>query len=83
MKRSAIAAHAARVLTRTEAAEYVGLSVTQFDERVAAGIYPLRLPDEAGLARWDRQALDRAVAVLAGVTDATVDTEDDALKLLE
>lgn len=51
-----------RLMSRDQAAAYVGISPTQFDEEVAAGTFPGPFP----LARtrrvlWDRVALDRAI----------------------
>lgn len=54
MKRPA----AKRVVTRSEAAAYCGLSVSAFDRWVRAGRLPHSLP---GTRRWDLQAVDRAI----------------------
>lgn len=51
-----------RLLSRDQAAAYVGISPTQFDEEVAAGTFPA--PFKLAATRrclWDRVALDRAI----------------------
>jgi excisionase family DNA binding protein len=48
-----------RGLSRTEAAEYIGISPSKFDELVKAGTMPV--PKEIGARRvWDRHAIDAA-----------------------
>ena len=59
----------ARLLSREQAAEYVGLSPSQFDAEVRAGTFPRPFP----LARtrrvlWDKAALDRALDARMSVT---------------
>ena len=53
---------------REDAAGYVGLSATKFDELVAGGRMPRPLRID-GCVRWDRRTLDAAV-------DALLDGED-------
>lgn len=54
---------APRGLSRVEAAAYIGLSVSKFDEMVAAGTMPR--PKTIGSRKlWDRHALDRAFDAL-------------------
>jgi len=55
-----------RLLPEAEAAEYVGVSVTQFRSEVEQGIWPK--PVERGCRRntYDRAALDKAVDRLSG-----------------
>lgn len=52
-----------RGLSRSAAAEYIGLSVSKFDELVADG----RMPPAKGVDRrkiWDRHELDEAFSAL-------------------
>lgn len=64
-----------RGLSRVEAAAYVGVSATKFDEMVADG----RMPRAKSIDRrrvWDRLGLDKAFAALpdeAGGADADAD----------
>jgi predicted DNA-binding transcriptional regulator AlpA len=52
-----------RGLSRLEAAAYIGIGVTFFDEKVAQGILPK--PAELGKRRiWDRRELDAAFDTL-------------------
>ncbi len=52
-----------RGLRRTQAAAYIGISPTKFDELVADGLMPL--PKEIGTRRlWDRWVIDEAFAAL-------------------
>ena len=52
-----------RGLRRTQAAAYVGVSTTKFDEMVVQGTMPQ--PKEIGARRlWDRQAIDAAFEAL-------------------
>lgn len=60
-----------RLLSRTEAAAYVGLSASQFDEEVNAGTFPGPVPLRVTRRLvWDRQALD-------GALDGTRKVNDD------
>jgi predicted DNA-binding transcriptional regulator AlpA len=53
---------APRLLSREQAAAYVGLSPAQFDQEVKAGTFPERFPlASTRRALWDRAALDRAM----------------------
>lgn len=51
----------ARWLTREDAARYVSLSTVAFTRRVRAGVLPPGV-DTLGRLRWDRLALDAAMA---------------------
>jgi hypothetical protein len=55
-----------RALTRARAAEYLGLSVRQFDAWVLKGILPQKM---AGTSRWDRDAIDAALDRLSGIRE--------------
>jgi predicted DNA-binding transcriptional regulator AlpA len=61
---------APRVLSRREAASYVGLGVDAFNREVYAGTFPaaLRLA-HTRRSVWDRIALDKALDAQMGVTD--------------
>ncbi|WP_431856634.1 helix-turn-helix transcriptional regulator [Azospirillum sp.] len=52
-----------RFLSREQAAAYLGVSASTFDEEVTAGIWPpgVRRGAREGRITWDRVALDRAV----------------------
>ena len=58
-----------RGLTRKQAAEYVGVSITTFDMLVKAGQLPKPLPLDHGHMLFDRKALDLALDRLSGLTD--------------
>ena len=78
-----------RLLSREEAAEYVGVSATQFDKEVAAGVWPRPLDKETirrvlsireydcRRLRWDRRALDLAVDRLSGLGNASLTQEQE------
>jgi predicted DNA-binding transcriptional regulator AlpA len=53
-----------RGLSRPQAAEYVGVGVTKFDELVADGRMPPAKRID-GRKIWDRFALDESIAALA------------------
>jgi predicted DNA-binding transcriptional regulator AlpA len=55
---------APRGLSRAQAAEYVGIGATKFDEMVADGRMPKPLRID-GRTVWDRIGLDEAFAALA------------------
>ena len=59
-----------RLLTRDEAARYLGVSATTFEEEVAAGLWPAgqRRGAKGGKVTWDRRALDLAADRLSGIT---------------
>ncbi len=58
-----------RMLSREEAATYVGVSPTLFDAEVAGGMWPqpIRRGAAGGRVTWDRCALDNALDSLAHV----------------
>jgi predicted DNA-binding transcriptional regulator AlpA len=54
------AGHLPRLMSREQAADYVGLSPSQFDLEVAAGTFPKPFPlRRTRRVLWDKQALDR------------------------
>ena len=59
-------------MTKTEAAEYCGLSHRGFGNWIAKGLIPPALP---GTNRWDLNALDHHLDRLSGLAARTV--EDD------
>lgn len=61
-----------RVLRRSEAAAYCGLSPRGFDEWVRAGRLPAPLP---GTKRYDRKAIDAALDRASGLTQ--IDEADE------
>lgn len=74
MERAAITP---RLLSREEAAAYVGLSPSQYDEEVRAGTFPQPYPLKKTRRRlFDRMALDRMLdarnAPLADVAHAEI-----------
>lgn len=68
-----------RFLSRAEAAAYVGVGETTFDEEVAAGLWPAPLRRGAKGARltWDRAALDAAADRLSGLVRPAAAVERD------
>ena len=59
-----------RGLSRTEAAQYIGVSATTLDRLILAGQMPR--PKRIGVRNiWDRRALDVAFDALSGETGAT------------
>lgn len=60
-----------RLLSREEAARYVGTSPVTFDQEVQAGIWPapLRRGPHGGRLTWDRLALDRAADRASGLVE--------------
>lgn len=58
-----------RMLSREEAARYVGVSDDVFDQEVKAGIWPpaLRRGAKGGRGTWDRIMLDRAADRASGL----------------
>jgi hypothetical protein len=71
----AVAPPAARGLKRGDAARYVGVSPTKFDELVADGRMPCPLAIDARRV-WDRVALDAAFDAL-GAADEDVNPWDE------
>lgn len=68
MKREAPHTLLPRGLSREEAAEYIGVGTTKFDELVKTGTMPS--PKEIGARRvWDRVALDAAFDDLPHVAE--------------
>jgi excisionase family DNA binding protein len=53
-----------RGLSREEAAAYVGVGTTKFDEMVADGRMPKPVPGFDGRNVWDRRALDQSFDAL-------------------
>jgi hypothetical protein len=58
-----------RLLSRDEAARYVGVSTAVFDAEVRSGIWPpaLRRGGKGGRFTWDRIMLDRAADRASGL----------------
>jgi len=56
-----------RLLSREEAATYVGVSATLFDQEVAGGMWPqpIRRGAAGGRVTWDRVAIDKALDTMA------------------
>jgi hypothetical protein len=59
-----------RFLTREQAAAYVGVGVTTFEQEVALGMWPqpMRRGQRAARVTWDRLALDAAADRAAGLS---------------
>ncbi|SCB30798.1 helix-turn-helix transcriptional regulator [Rhizobium lusitanum] len=67
-----------RLLTKTEAAAYLNLKPTQFNNWIKEGRIPPAIP---GTHRWDRVALDRELDRLSGIaTESKAVSELDAWK---
>lgn len=65
-----------RLLSREEAAAYVGLSPTTFDLEVAAGTFPGPFPLTSARRRlWDIRALDAAIDRKSGINAGANDRE--------
>ncbi len=64
---SAVASVTPRLMTRRQAAEYLGLSPEGFSQWVGSGRVPHALP---GTKRWDRVAIDRAIDRASGILPA-------------
>jgi len=62
-----------RVFSRAEAASYVSASVGYFDKLIRLGKMPQALP-LPGVKRWDKNALDRAIDALSGMSASTSST---------
>jgi hypothetical protein len=61
---------APRLLTRSQAASYLALTVNAFDDWVRRGLIPGALP---GTRRWDRHGIDAAIDRASGL-QLTADT---------
>jgi hypothetical protein len=61
-----------RLLSREEAARYVGVSPAVFEGEVKQGVWPpaLRRGARQGRQTWDRLALDRAADQASGLAEA-------------
>lgn len=66
-----------RFLTLSEAAAYLGVSVSTFKEEVAAGRWPppMRRGRTGRALTWDIRALDRAADLVSGIAAAPHDAE--------
>ena len=62
-----------RLLSREEAARYVGVSPAVFEGEVKQGVWPpaLRRGARQGRQTWDRLALDRAADQASGLSDSS------------
>jgi predicted DNA-binding transcriptional regulator AlpA len=69
-----------RYLSREEAARYLGVSETTFDEEVRDGLWPppRRRGRKAGRATWDRLALDAQADRDSGLAAPAVGVSGDA-----
>lgn len=68
-----------RGLSRMEAARYVGVSATLFDQMVKEGAMPR--PKHVRARRvWDRNALDMAFSLLPGDAEAVANDWDHVLE---
>lgn len=65
-----------RVLTRSQAAEYLSVSPTHFDKMVANGRVPGPVQLSEGRKGWDRRALDSFVDSLECVFDEVNTVEE-------
>ena len=63
-----------RVLTRPQAADFLGLSLSTFDNWVRQGILPGPIP---GTRRWDHAAIQRALDRASGLAFAGQEYRDD------
>lgn len=65
-----------RVLSRGQAAKYLGLGISTFDRLVEAGLMPkpLKLPMRKVL--WDRRAIDHALDRLSGMANGSLSQRD-------
>jgi hypothetical protein len=81
-----------RLLSREEAARYVGVSSAVFDDEVKHGIWPpaLRRGGKGGRLTWDRNALDKAADRASGLEEVAgpaatgpAHSEEDAAFWLE
>lgn len=55
-----------RLLTRAQAASYLGLLVTAFNEGLEDGAWPAPITIHGRTKLWDRRRLDEAVDTLSG-----------------
>lgn len=53
------------MLSRQLASQYCGLSPSQFDRQVLAGVLPEAI-ELGGVDRWSRSKLDQALAIISG-----------------
>lgn len=81
-----------RMLSREEAARYLGVSDDVFDQEVRAGIWPCAMRRGLGGRRvtWDRCMLDRAVDRASGLVEVAgpvaagpAHSEEEAARALE
>jgi predicted DNA-binding transcriptional regulator AlpA len=64
-----------RLLSREQAAAYVGVSPSTFDHEVRAGTWPA--PMKRGRRpTWDRAQIDRVLDIRAGLVTESPSTED-------
>lgn len=63
-----------RLLTKTQAAEYCGLTVSGFSQWIACGKVPGPLPNSH---RWDRVAIDHALDRLSKIASTSPKSELD------
>ncbi len=66
-----------RLLSKTEAAEYCGLSPSGFQSWIDRGIMPPSLSSEtANTVRWDKTAIDKAIDKMSGLDTKQADNEN-------
>lgn len=69
-----------RLITRSEAALYCGLTTSGFSDWVKRGVLPTPIP---GTARWDKRAIDAKLDKLSGIKQLTTDTENNDFDEME
>lgn len=62
-----------RLITKAQAAEYLGLSTSAFDNWVAAFRLPRAIP---GTRRWDKNAIDAMLDDISGLSANDNDNDD-------
>ncbi|AWJ86303.1 hypothetical protein TSH58p_22545 (plasmid) [Azospirillum sp. TSH58] len=70
-----------RMLSREQAAAYLGVSDRMFDQEVAAGIWPRGIPRGTGKRlTWDRHLIDRFADALSGLDEGGAYEDDLAIR---
>lgn len=62
-----------RLISRSEAAQYCGLTTSGFSDWVKRGVLPTPIP---GTNRWDRRAIDARLDRISGLQTQTNDGND-------
>lgn len=68
-----------RLLSESDAASYVGVSLNTFRAERVAGIWPSPVDRNSRRVTYDRAALDRAVDRLSGWRDDPATVEDELI----